>query len=294
MNYQKNLGFIGFGLSTILLFQNCSKVNMTDLTTGNIDQKSEASQDSADLVVPCQGISCELTPLTNKPAVSTILLTLGDKSNSSLVINGASSQLIAETMIRSSSPVNNPKILAVFDNKNGGEDIEDISYVTDVLLSRYNVSVLHTSTLSANDVHGYDLIWYNNPGHPMGSKQTLETLLAFPGGIILQGDDLSRGVEDGKSFSLEALTGLKYLDNGTNVVCDGKSFGHDNNSGYKYRVSLDSSRIQGENASVLNFQYGNDIDRTSVLAPDLEVIATAVGGAENCTDQRPAIVRRYK
>ena len=245
----------------------------------------------------CDGVSCDLNPLTAKPAVTTILLTLGDMANSELVIKGASSQLIAETMIRTSTPVSNPKILIVLDNADGGENLEDRGYIEGILLLRYDTTVITTTSngLSPDQTEGYDLIWFNNPGHPMGSRNTMATLLAFKGGVIIQGDDMSWGSDNIGYFSLEKLTGLRPIDNGSSVTCsDGNSYDHDNDSGYQYRVSIDPKKIQGADASALNFHYGNDIDNTAVARKDLEVIAVARGGPAVCTETRPVIVRYFK
>ncbi len=307
-NHKRTIAIITLSLIPMSLFQNCSKVSVADLaseekvtvgidpvdTSGNPVTPPVTTPD--DPVMPCQGVSCDLDPLTDKVAVSTILLTLGDQSHSSLVINGASSQLIAETIIRSTTPVKNPKIAVVLDSVNANEDLEDIDYILDQLLVRYSVSVIKAPVtgITADDIKNFDLVWYNNPGHPMSSKKTLATLLAFKGGVVLQGDDLARGSENGKEFDMSPLTGLKYIDNGTSVVCGGKSYAHDNNAANQYRVSIDPTKILGENSAPLNFRYGNDIDNTVLAAKNVEVIATALGGPKECKEARPAIVRYFK
>lgn len=317
------------GFIMIFFFQNCSKVQIADTDEGSLNSATgdgtgldtdpsvttpttipgptdplvavvDPLNPSMPVIPPvvsgCQNISCELTPLTTKPAVTTILLTLGDQSNSELVINGASSQFIAETVIRYSSPIVNPKILIVFDNATAGEDLEDQAYITNVLLARYQHDVITTSStgLTETQTKNYDVIWYNNPGHPMSSQKTLATLLAFKGGVILQGDDLARGYENGTAFSLTALTGLKFIDNGVTVVCAGKSYAHDDNKDNQYRVSIDPTKIVGAESSALNFRYGNDIDNTTPASTNLDIIATAVGGPDSCTESRPTIVRYFK
>ena len=45
----------------------------------------------------------------------------------------------------------------------------------------------------AKDVENFDVVWFNNPGHPMSSQVTRDTLLNFKGAVVLQGDDLTRG-----------------------------------------------------------------------------------------------------
>ena len=269
-----------------LAFHNCSKASLS------VNDPGSNKAQSLPPVEVCNGISCSLTPLTNKPAVTTILLTLGDESNSQLVINGATSQLLAESVVRYSSPRENPKILVVRDYNDNGEDPEDTPYVINQLLKRYNVSTLQEPAqgLKASDLAGFDLIWFNNPGAPMGSASTLQTLMEFKGAIVMQGDDLSRGV----SFSMENLTGLTHLDNGTEVECAGKSYPHNDNNGHQYRVQIDPASITGPDASVLNFRYGNDIDNAYISKPGVQVLATATGGPDSCSETRPTIVRYFK
>ena len=278
----KRVGFIIAASLPLILFQNCSNVQFAEMPLGKLGV--------------CDGVSCELTPLTSKPAVTTILLAIGDEADDQLVINGLSSQLLAETVIRYSSPAKNPKILVVLDSGAGKEDPEDTQYVLN-LLKRYdtedNVKFLEEpkSGLTASDVEGFDVIWFNNPGAPMGTTAARDVLLNFKGGVVLQGDDLSRG---SNNFDLEQLTGLRYNGNGTAVTCNGKSYGIDNNSGYQYNVTLDASKFTGASESTLSFKYGNDIDDATVMRSDLEVLAYAVGDIQGCSEQRPAIVRYIK
>lgn len=271
--------------SLLMLFQNCSQ-------NGEIILKQSSAAGVADLSV-CGGISCTLDPITKKTAVTTILLALGDAQDSQLVINGASSQLIAETVIRYTSPVPQPKILVVQDHNIANEDPEDTTYVSEVLLRRYNPQFMveSDSGLKAEDVQGFDVVWFNNPGHPMTSKTTYETLLNFEGGVVLQGDDLGRGAD----FSMQGLTHVKYIDNGTDPKCeDGKTYHHDDNEGNQYRVSLDSEKMPTPNAGSLEFRYGNDIDLVDIASQDVEILATALPGPSVCKTNRPAIVRYMK
>lgn len=275
--------FVVLTIAAVLIigFQNCSNVQFEGVQAGKLGV--------------CENVSCELTPLTGKPAVTTILIALGDEANNELVVKGASSQLIAETIVRYSSPVSNPKILIVRDVNAGGESAEDTVYIQE-LLKRYdtndNVKFMQEPAggLKASDVEGYDLVWLNNPGNPMGSVETRDVLLNFAGGVVLQGDDLAWG----RNFDNSALTGLKYIDNGTSISCGGQTYGMDNNAGSQFKVTLDASKITGSASDALTFNYGNDIDNTSVLRDDLEVLAYAKGDIASCTEQRPAIVRYTK
>ncbi len=260
------------------VFQNCTNAKF-----------SVVNDDS--VATLCGTQSCSLNPLTLKPAVTTILLALGDEANNQLVGNPVSNQYLAETVIRFSSPKVNPKLLIVRAFANNGEDPEDTVYVQN-LLSRYSADLIDepASGLLPADVANYDLIWFNNPGYPFSSQVSFDTLLTFGGGIVLQGDDLSRS----DTFSLTPLTGLKYIDNGTSVKCGGVNYPHDNNGGEQYRVSLNPAKIQGIDASAIHFRYGNDIDNTEIVDPSIEVLAVAVGGPASCVEERPTVVRRER
>lgn len=267
-------------------FQNC----------GNRMSFSGEELEKSELPAECVSAGCEGTepgaPLTFKPAVTTILIALGDQTNEELVVNGATAQLIAETVIRFTSPKAKPKILFVHDRNSGGEDPEDTAYAAKVLLGRYDLTQLDEpkSGLSDKDLKGFDVIWFNNPGSPMGSAVSRDALLRFEGGVVLQGDDMAWG----KNFSMEELTGLRFIDNGTAVDCNSQEVLHDNNLGARYRVTMNPDNFPGVDASTVEFRYGNDIDNTAPIRRDLEIMATARGGPEFCTTRRPAIVRYLK
>ena len=288
-------------IPVLVSFLSCSKIQFSDMAnkdnqlaglgTEDAANGSSGNDDGTGFLPPeiCDGTSCTLDPLTSKAAVTTILLALGDKANEQLVINGASSQLIAETVIRYTTPVSSPKILVVQDFDISGEDPEDTAYLVDVLLKRYNVTYLvePAEGLSDETLAGYDLVWFNNPGHPMSSAVTFETLKRFKGGLVLQGDDLARGNE----FSMESLTRIKYLDNGTSATCGDTTYNIDNNGGDQYAVSMNPQYF-GSNAS-LAFNYGNDIDNVEILSNSVQVLATAHVDKAGCTSERPAVLRYF-
>lgn len=266
----------------LFAFQNCSE---------NI---FESVDDPVNIKV-CNNISCELDPVTTKPAVTTILLALGDEANNQLVIKGGSSQLIAESAIRLSSPVTNPKILIVQDYNVAAEHPTDLEYVETVLLQRYDVTTLISPStgITIDDLDGYDLVWFNNPGAPFRFEQTRDALLAFEGGVILEGDDLTWG----RDFILDELTGLTTVNNGTSVNCNAKKYSTDNNTGSaQFRVKISGINFTGAGVSpdLLEFNYGNDIDLSFVSRPGLQVLATAKATPIECTDERPTIVRYEK
>jgi hypothetical protein len=187
--------------------------------------------------------------------------------------------------------VTQPKILVVKDFNNQDESEYDTQYIATVLLSNYgNVDVLNETSagLGAEDLAGYDLIWFNNPGHAMGSQRTMQSLMAFKGGVILSGDDLTQG----EGFSMQALTGLKFIDNGASMSCNGKYYNYDNNGGEQYQVEISTQFLPGIPENLRMFQYGNDIDESSVVNNSkLEVLASAKG---ICGGSRPVIVRYEK
>ncbi len=263
----------------VSVFQNCSDVEFTTNDQGKLKSQNNNLAEE------------DLAPLVETAGVVTILLTLGDQLNDELVIQGGSSQLIAETMVRYASPKINPRILVVRDRKHNDESAYDTNFIADVLLKRFEAKAIDEPVggVLPSHVQDYDLVWFNNPGHPMSSLQSKQTLLGFSGGVILSGDDMSRGVD----FRMSDLTGLEYIDNGTHVICDGKSYPHDNNKANQYEVSIVSSKFPGTGNNLLNFRYGNDIDN-SIASPNVEVIAYAKGGHKSCNELRPVVVRYEK
>lgn len=304
----KALALSILGVAGLVLFQNCSPgVNFAAVSGAPSAVSSSATTlppvgtgttsvppvDAIGDLPICEGVSCSLSPLTTRPAVTTILLALGDKANDQLVASQISAQFIAESVVRYTSPAANPKILLVHDFNSGSESPLDYSYAASVLLSRYNVTEIDEANpgLKASDLAGYDIIWFNNPGHSMGHVETRDALIAFSGGVVLQGDDMSYG----NGFSLTELTGLTNIDNGSSVTCDdGISYNHDDNNGEQYWVNLDPSQMTGASSAALQFRYGNDIDLTVPARADLQILATAKGGPETCTQSRPAITRYVK
>lgn len=268
---------------TAIGFQNCERAKFTSV---------QDSFSVIGLAVPCpNGQSCSLNPLTYKPGITTILLALGDQNNQKLVGNPVSNQFLAESVIRFSSPKKDPKILIVKAINHHGEDPEDTLYIQS-LLSRYQTTVVAepSSGLKPDSTQGFDLIWFNNPGYPFSSKVSFDTLMAFEGGVVLQGDDLSRA----ETFSMTPLTGLTHIDNGTSVKCGNNTYPHDNNSGYQYRVGLNPEHVQGLDEADITFRYGNDIDNTVVAEPEIIVLAYARGGPADCVEPRPVVTLKQK
>ncbi len=233
-------------------------------------------------------------PLVKEPGVVTILIAMGDKDNlPNPTVDQLSARTVSENMIQYSSPVVNPKVLVVRDRNDNGESPDDYANLWQNLLVRYKPDQITEpiSGLSTSDIAGYDVVWLVNPGYPMGSRKTHDTLLAFKGGVILSGDDMSRG----EGFDNTDLTGLTFIDNGTTVTCGNKSYGIDNNNTQNfYQVTLDGTKFKDLNAAHLTFKYGNDIDSTKVANPKVEILAYAKASPVDCTELRPVVVRYPK
>lgn len=285
---------IGFAVCFVfLLFQNCQKVAVEDLSSNKVVTTSGTQDPNPPDLEVCQTASCTLDPIVQKPAVTLILLALGDEANDQLVVDGGSARLIAETVIRQTTPVKNPKILLLIDANRAGEDLEDSEYAFSELLKSYQVERLlePAEGISIGQLTGYDLVWLNNPGHPMNSKATQDALLEFKGGVVMQGDDLSRGSD----FSVTDLTHVKYEDNGVTAQCGGEQVTIDNNQGGQYLISLDSKYFPKINNQQVKFVYGNDIDLVSFIdSHPVEVLASAAVNKEGCADSRPVVLRYFK
>jgi hypothetical protein len=243
-----------------------------------------------------QAPACQQVPQVSRAGVVTILLALGDTTQNGVVINEDSSRLIISNVINFTSPVINPKILLVLDHNHNGESLEDTPFLARIISGLgHSVERMNepSTGLRLQDIEGYDIVWLNNPGHPMGSRATYELLKQFSGGVIISGDDMSRG----RKFSPQLLTGLEYLDNGASVSCNCRSYSYDNNRGHRYQVGLVPQFLAGVDSSLFNFEYGNDIDNTRLLYPNptlYQVLAYASGEQGTCQFSRPVIIRYEK
>ncbi len=134
---------------------------------------------------------------------------------------------------------------------------------------------------------------FNNPGHAFGRVETFHLVKEFSGGVILSGDDLSQG----NGFSKESLTKLKYINNGSEALCNGVKFRIDNNSSSNaYIVKLEKTFFPRLSDQYLSFDYGNYIDLSEVISNEdkkVEVLAYGKAGV-NCAEKRPVIVRYEK
>lgn len=181
-----------------------------------------------------------------------------------------------------------PSVLVVLDDNHHNEFAGDADAIAAMLDAQgYMVTRLDEPQhgLSADDLDGYDVVWFSNPGYPPDDLSTIQALGAFNadgGGLVLQGDDMTRA--HGNAFSMEGLTGLRYLDNGVRT-CGQLT---NNNAGTQFAVSLVDSHPVFDTLSQTTWLYGDDIDEATVVGP-VDVVAEA-GLASNGCGQRPAIV----
>ncbi len=229
--------------------------------------------------------ACNRDPEVTTPGVVTVLFTM------SQIPQGAASLIIGNA-IKYASPVKNPRVLFLKDSATHGEDEGDADYIKNVLLAGYNVEYreIPAGGLPLDYTFSKDLVIVSNPGHPLSDPQTLTTLEAFKGGVILLGDDLAQGA----SFSVEDFTGITFRDNGAAISCGGNTFAYDNLLGYSYQIEMNTEFLPGLSDQYKNYTYGNDIDIGEARS-GTQVLAWAKADASTCDiGSIPSIVRREK
>ena len=171
-----------------------------------------------------------------------------------------------------------PNILVIRDDNTNGEDEDDPINITTWLQSvGYSVTFVDepSSGISTNDLAGYHVVIFSNPGYPPDDDATIDALHAFSSqgyGVILQGDDMTRT----SNPNMEAMTRLVGVDNGTSYF----GVNIDNNSGDAYSVRLVPYNVLNTNISLSDFPYGNDIDTTTLASTGVYVAAwTTVAGS---------------
>jgi hypothetical protein len=188
------------------------------------------------------------------------------------------------------NPTIEPRILVVLDNNHNGEQAFDALFVRNLLVGAGFGSVAYmvepAGGLDLPQLLDYDVVWFSNPGFPLNEVGTYNALLGFRdggGGLILQGDDITRF--DANRLPMEPFTYSTWVSNGTSTC------GHptDNNAGWNYLVEFDPPTtslphpvIDGlEGARAL---YGNDIDHSIPLGLGEEVLAIATLAQDESCD----------
>ncbi len=229
---------------------------------------------------------CPVT-VQRKGRVATMLVTLGDP--------GISEELAGSLALQAvewASPRLRPRVLIVLDDGHNGEDVTDHELVQWLLADVDTLEVTYLDEpvdgLIAEDIEGYDVVWFANPGYPwddVSSRDVLQDFVDAGGGLVLQGDDMTWSKN--KAFDLTELTGLQHVDNGTQAC--GQNI--DNRRGSTYTVtigSVDHAITRGHAGT--SFVYGNDIDNSTIVGPSLQVLATAVPTAAPSCAPRAVIV----
>ncbi len=220
--------------------------------------------------------------------VATILLTTSDPG----IPSDLAGRLTRQTT-EWVSPVLRPDVLVVLDDNAHGEDLNNVNIVTSLLNDADNNSVTYLDEpddgLTRADFNGYDVIWFSNPGYPMDDISTFRALEQFSadgGGVVLQGDDMTRSW--GNDFSPAPLVHLDHRNNGTRAC--GERI--DNYEGGKYSVTMaDDTHAMTVGIEGLTFDYSNDIDHSTARDEGEVILATAtVKGDEDCMEPIPVIV----
>ncbi|MBK7828441.1 hypothetical protein [Nannocystis sp.] len=245
-----------------------------------------------DLRVPIHaGVEC---PITGNTVV--MVLTLHGPNGKTLA--SADAKTLTKNAVDFVNPAGGtPKILLIHDYNNHDEDNADVAAIGADLKGLYgaaNVTITEpTRIVRPEDVAGFDVVWFSNPGWPMGNisslPTTFNTLLDFRGGgggLILQGDDITQSSTPTLPL-METLTYMRFSNNGTNAC----GLGIDNWGDSAYDVSFASEThplLTG--LSGKSFKYNNDIDHSSAMMLGEQVLATGKVASGNCSVSTPALV----
>ncbi|MGE0547422.1 MAG: VWA domain-containing protein [Kofleriaceae bacterium] len=215
---------------------------------------------------------------------ATIVLTM---SNPGLPVDVASR--LASNAIDWVAPKSQPKVLIVLDNGHHDEFLDDASFVRDRLAElAYDVTLIdeRSGGLLPEDVAGYDVVWFTNPGYPWDDVRSVDTLKAFiaaGGGLVTQGDDITYSM--GNSFNVSDLVHLNHKDNGTST-CGQLT---DNNAGQSFQVTLGTGHPLVEGIEGATFAYGNDIDDNVAANAGEVVVGSASFSSGECSSVRPVL-----
>jgi hypothetical protein len=258
-----------------------------DLTQGKLDAplNSDLCKQFPDAA------ACSRTPIASRPGVVTILFTM------KWIPQGAAA-LILGNAIRYASPKANPKVLFLEDSNLWDEDVTDIELIREVLLAGFQVSFRKIPVGGLPEsaaLEEFDVVMVSNPGHPLQDLQTYLRLMAYSGGVVLLGDDMTRNIGE---QSMQALTGLVSQSSGTSIQCPGSStsLAYDGGSGNAYRVAIDQAFLEGVPEQYMAYTYANDVDHSQPQA-GTEVLAWALPQANHCGGANlrwPAVVRKLR
>lgn len=245
-----------------------------------------------DLALPIHaGIDC---PITGNTAI--IVLTLHGPSGKTLA--AADAKTLTKNAVDFVNPGSGtPKILLIHDYNNHDEDNADVTAIGADLKALYgaaNVTVTDPSrVVRPEDVAGYDVVWFSNPGWPMGNVSSLPTTFntlvdyrGAGGGLVLQGDDITQSSTMPVPL-METLTYLKFANNGTTACGVGIDGWGDN--GYEVSFSGASHPLLAGLAGK-SFKYHNDIDHSTAAMLGEQVLATGKVSNASCSVSTPVLV----
>jgi hypothetical protein len=265
-------------LCTVLPDHVCGGLDVRVTHSYQLDEERVEGESLHHISVPC-------APRANG-RVATVLLTLDASEIGPEIVT----RLVAQTM-NWTSPVDAPRVLFVRDDFHHGEFEHDTAYIYQLLADTgYDAQLLEEPELglTLDQLTGFDVVWFSNPGYPMDDLDSFDALLQFSaagGGVVLQGDDMSWSY--GHEFPTTPLTRLEHVDNGVSYCGERVN----NLRSGRYRVTLEAgehpilSGLEG-----LSFLYGDDIDTATPVGDGEEVLAWAtVEGVTDC-ESKPVIV----
>lgn len=255
--------------------------------------QGDPAESRDDLQFPVHaGVEC---PIVGKTAV--IVLTMHGPEGETLAPADAKTLTKNAVDFVNPRPGAAPKLLLVHDYNNHNEDNDDTHQIGADLKQLYgeaNIRIMDpNSILYPEDVDGYDVVWFSNPGWPMGNvtslPTTFNTLVNFRGaggGLILQGDDITQS-STGSMPLMETLTYLEFNNNGTQAC----GLNIDNWGASAYTVTFaDTAHPLLNGLAGKSFSYHNDIDHSAPLGLGEAVLATGSVNSGNCSVGAPALI----
>lgn len=209
---------------------------------------------------------------------------------SDLQMSGDARAELVANMVNRVTDVSAPAVLIVEDDwQPHNEHHGDTAYVRGTLESAgFNVAMMNEPQdgLEASHVHGFDVVWFANPGDAIDDMQTVRTLEAFAhfgGGVVMQGDDM--GACFGQAFSMENLTGLEYVGGGASYC--GRYM---NNGQRDYSVDWENDLSSPMTTVGTTMYYADDIDTVRLTAEDTQVLAWASAAHASACEPKPAFI----
>lgn len=267
----------------------CGDVTVDVNYTYERGQQTFTGTHSIDKYIPCECRGSNGSSSSNPPGVATILMALS-RAN----VPRSTARRLAGNAVDYASPTASPKVLVFRDANPHGQAAGDLEYVADLLKSAgYTVEYRKEPSdgLSPSTLDDYDVVWFGNPSHPMSNHSTFQALESFVddgGGVVLSGDDMSRGI--GQSFPMTPLTGLDYIDNGETTCGVQTRPGRPTGSEFQVTFSPGSSHTLADGLAGRSFEYPWDID-TATASGNADVVATAeLAHRPDCETEVPVVI----